>query len=420
LNGIWKAKMKMRTTYFLLGKAKPVDDVNCFAHVGVLNALCGIAMYSDYDRIMPMLDRGIPSLLAFYNGETFNFWPRVKAKGRHSFYRKTPDDLLVRRPLYFKISNPYIRKAANVCDDNDDTSQGYLALLNYSNLAKKRGEHILPADVGPQLVLQRYLDKDRLSRHYYNVFHGNMKETGGYLTWQCEENNFPSWNIPRLLINNALFLTPFSTAFPYMGVPYMPYGANDLDAVVNANVLKSLGKFGLGEDSLYTAGACKVIEANVRAKRWSRAGVYYPNRYHLHASVAAAYSAGVTGLSVSVDSLIAHILSSQAADGSFESRKIVNHGDVLQSTVNAFLALVKAGNYAERGTQQAIESSLDWLLNHAIHGDNRDLHWEGGVFFSGGTVIRNTLYWMSDAYTTARMLDGIAIYRNYLIENIDN
>lgn len=418
MEGIWMSTMHMRTSYLLLGNRNPVPDLNCFAQAGILNALSGIARYSDYEDIMPMLDKGVPDLLEFYNGETFNFWLRVKVKGRHSFYRKTPADLMVRRPLYFKITNPYIRKAANVCDDNDDTSQGYLALRNYNALLKRRGDSMLPEKFGPHNVLNRYLDENRLSRHFYNVFNGNIKETGGYLTWQCEEEAFPSWNIPRLLINNTLFLTPFSTTFPYMGKAYMPYGANDLDAVVNANVIKTLAAFGFGADSSLTAGACKVIEMNVKARRWSRAGVYYPNRYQFHASVAAAYRAGVSRLEYSVDALVEHILQSQRDDGSFVSRRIVNKGDILQSTVNAFLALVKAGNYAERNTEHAIERSLVYLLSQAVEEKTGQIYWPGGVFFSGGTVIRNTLYWKSDAYITAILLEGLAIYRDYLIHKL--
>jgi hypothetical protein len=91
------------------------------------------------------------------------------------------------------------------------------------------------------------------------------------------EAPFPSWNIPRLIINNALFLTPFSTLYPYAFKPYIPYGANDVDAVVNANVLSAFGEnsefdaAGIRQSALY-------IERKAKRKDWSRAGIYYPNR----------------------------------------------------------------------------------------------------------------------------------------------
>jgi hypothetical protein len=40
------------------------------------------------------------------------------------------------------------------------------------------------------------------------------------------------------------------------------------------------------------------------------------------------------------------------------------------------------------------------------------------VFFSGGTVIRNTLYWKSDVYTTALMLESLILYQDYQIKQL--
>ncbi len=43
--------------------------------------------------------------------------------------------------------------------------------------------------------------------------------------------------------------------------------------------------------------------------------------------------------------------------------------------------------------------------------EQNQVFWTGGVFFSGGTVVRNTLFFTSDAYTTA--LVAMA-YQKYL------
>jgi hypothetical protein len=45
----------------------------------------------------------------------------------------------------------------------------------------------------------------------------------------------------------------------------------------------------------------------------------------------------------------------------------------------------------------AIANSITYLLNNTLR-DSSGVHWKGGVFFSGGTVVRKTLFWKSDAY----------------------
>jgi len=44
-----------------------------------------------------------------------------------------------------------------------------------------------------------------------------------------------------------------------------------------------------------------------------------------------------------------------------------------------------------------IQKSIEFIISQR----NEENFWKGGVFFSGGTVVRNVLYFKSDAYTTA-------------------
>jgi len=83
------------------------------------------------------------------------------------------------------------------------------------------------------------------------------------------------------------------------------------------------------------------------------------------------------------------------------------------STAYALDALLNFGKIEERGTLSAIEKAVRYLLHHRKSGDNY-MHWEGGVFFSGGTVVRNNLVWKSDAFTTAVILKALAKYRHFL------
>jgi len=47
-----------------------------------------------------------------------------------------------------------------------------------------------------------------------------------------------------------------------------------------------------------------------------------------------------------------------------------------------------------------IRKAFDFLLTK-VHRKDDMCYWEGGVYFSGGTLLRNILIWQSDAYTTA-------------------
>lgn len=405
--GEWPAYMTMRTRFVLLGNQKARYDANCFALAGIVNLLSEVYLQdSQWSEIPAMLDRAIPQLLQYSDSNGFNFWPLREPQGRLSWYRTNRPNALIRQPLQYRLPNTYIRRAANVMNDNDDTSQGLLALWYYRQIRPD----FVPPDYLKGIALDLWRDTLRSTLHYYNLFARDPRSSGAYLTWRGEEEPFPTWNLPRLLINNALFLTPLSTAYPTAYVPYMPYGANDVDAVVNANVLYYLSKTSTLAKG--KSGAAAFITKKTRHRQWSRAGVYYPNRYHLHYATIRAWKSGINELEEASNRLIAHLKASQRADGSFESRRIVNRHDRIQSTLYAFSAMVHAGHPDQTGLRMSIEAALKFLLDKLqTHAQTHYL--PGGVFFSGGTVIRNTLYWMSDAYSTAIFVKALQDWSRY-------
>ena len=412
--GEWPSIMTMRTTFALLGKQSDSYDSNCFSTSSIHNSLAAAYIIRpDLNEIPPMLDAAIVRISDFYEDDGFNFWPKLSPKGRLYMFHQNKTNALVRRPIRYPLNSPYIRKAANVVNDNDDTAQGYTALIYYGKVRKIQGEnHNFNIHLTP--ILGKWRDTARSSQHYYNIIHFDKRESGAFLTWRALEAPFPSWNIPRLIINNALFLTPFSTLYPYAFKPYIPYGANDVDAVVNANVLSAFG-----ENSEFDAAGIKqsasYIERKVKRKDWSRAGIYYPNRYHLHYATIRAWSKGVSELNQSAVLMKKHLMESQHADGSFSSRKIVNQHDIIQSTAYALNAMLRFGDPNVSGLTSQIDNAIRFLFKHGSF-KNKQLCWDGGVFFSGGTVIRNTLYWKSDVYTTALMLESLVIYQDYKIK----
>ncbi|MCB0819317.1 MAG: hypothetical protein KDC13_01745 [Bacteroidetes bacterium] len=407
--GEWPSKIHFRTGFLLLNNPKHgVYDSNCFSLAGVHNILAGIYLkHPQFDEIPNMLDASAERLMTYYSNGGFNFWPLLPPGGRMYMFHRNHRNDLVRRPVQYKLYSPYIRKAANVVNDNDDTSQGLLALSLLARVKESKGEsnnfHI---QFSP--LLSYWRDTARESQHWYNIIHFDKRESGAFLTWRALEKPFPSWNIPRLLFNNATFLLPVSTLYPEAFKPYIPYGCNDVDAVVNANVLTALAVNGEGHSKGVT-DAVRFIHSKVRRKKWSRAGIYYPNRYNIHYATARAYKAGIAELEPTIELLVKHIKTTVRSDGSFRSRRIVNHGDRLQSSIYALHALLSAGNPAERQTSETIHKTMRYLIAQ-LRNHGEGLCVEGGVFFSGGTVIRNTMFWKSDVYSSALLLDCIVKY----------
>jgi hypothetical protein len=407
--GEWPSYMQMKTRFVLLGGRTKVYDSNCFALAGMMNILSDVyRLDSNLTAIPEMLRLAYPQLISYRDSSGYNFWPLLKPNGKMLWKEDSiRTELLVRRPIQFQIHNTYIRRAANIMNDNDDTAQGMMAEWNYQTITNEK------IDLFRTPQFDTFRDTLRENIHYYNHFARDPRSSGAFLTWRGAEYAFPTANLVKLLVNNALFLTPRSTAYPSAYEAYMPYGANDVDAIVNANVLSTLATLKL--ESKGTYGATQFIAQKVRREKWSRAGVYYPNRYQLHYAVIKAWKAGATSLSKCIDPIIEHLKSTQLLDGSFESRKIVNQRDKIQSTAYALHAMLKLGNPSKTGLEIQINKALGYLLFQAQKKEDK-LFWEGGVYFSGGTVIRNTLYWKSDALTTAIILESLCLLKNYGLE----
>jgi hypothetical protein len=408
--GEWPSVIKFRTNFFMLpSPGFGVYDSNCFSIAGVHNSLANsFLLRPDLTQIVVMMDKALPQIMSYYSCEGFNFWPLLPPSGRFSILHKNRKNDLVRRPVQYRLTSPFIRRAANIVNDNDDTSQGYLAQVMNAKVQKKLGNDV-NYDIKISPIVSAWRDTLRVNQHWYNIIRFDKRESGAFCTWRAQEKSFPSWNIPRLIINNATFYIPGNTHFPIAFEAYMPYGCNDVDAVVNANVLTALALNGENA-SEGIASSCKFILRKVNRKQWSRAGIYYPNRYNFHYATLKAHHAGISELKPAADGLIDHIKQSANLDGSFKSRRIVNKGDEIQSTVYALSALLNAGNPYENGNFELVERSIRFLLTKASEQDN-GICWDGGVFFSGGTVIRNTMFWKSDAYTSALILECLIQYQ---------
>lgn len=414
--GEWQTLMYLRRTFLFLGSKNITDDSNCFSVASIHNTLAKIYLtYPEYDNIPPMLDLSFDKIMSYRNGNKFNFWnllpPNVKLKDDDVIGEQP----LVRRPTTFELRTKFINNAANIVEDADDTGLAYTAIALRKKYKKELKDSICLHTTSVAPIFEEYKDINRDNRHWYNYVHGNDHNTGAYLTWLGEEYQFNGWNVIKEIGHNATFTLPFSSCYPHPYEPYIPYGTNDLDGVVNANVLSTLSFYN-ELDAEGVEPAIRFIEKKCKRKKYDRVGIYYPNRYHFPYVVSKAYANGVDKLEVSTGYLSSFLLDSQNKDGSWSARWVVNKKDKLQSTAYALNSLIYIGNFDDEKTIQSIEKAITYILERGIK-DEQGVHWDGGVFFSGGTVVRNLLWWKSDAYTTAIILSAFANYRKYLEDN---
>jgi hypothetical protein len=153
----------------------------------------------------------------------------------------------------------------------------------------------------------------------------------------------------------------------------------------------------------------QMIEGRIDKGMWKVAGIYYPNSCHIHYAVARAYASGITDLESTAEKVRNHLLQSQQPDGSFLSRSWLNNADSVQTTAYALHALLDLKKSGISVSDSLINSSVNLLMNKVVASKNES-HWNGGVYFSGGTVIRNLLIWHSDAYTTALIAKCLQSY----------
>ena len=71
--------------------------------------------------------------------------------------------------------------------------------------------------------------------------------------------------------------------------------------------------------------------------------------------------------------------------------------------LHALLDLKEAGFEIDNAT---ILLAVKFLMKHKIESD-QGTYWSGGVYFTGGTALRNIIQWHSDAYTTALIASSL-------------
>ncbi|OFZ20264.1 MAG: hypothetical protein A2X94_15435 [Bdellovibrionales bacterium GWB1_55_8] len=382
-SGEWPSTMRSTRRIPLIGPAGTGGyDSNSFTVSSIHNALASIWKRQQLERIPPMLDLSMERILSYQNGDSFNFWPLLEPK----LYQSTdPAFARIRRPNHFPIKYARLEAGCNVYNDADDTAVAFTAMQNY-NLVRPENALELPSEIGP--VFSRFRDVNRWTPHFYNLLHRTIN-TGAFMTWLEDEKPFR----PKSYI-------PSTNRF------YLPFGLNDVDCVVNANVLNALARY----DELDTPGvkeACRYIERAFRKGRQKSCGVYYPSPFNAHYVVAKAFDAGVKCLEPAVKIAVKDILKKQLPDGSWRSSI---SGDDVHTSLYALNALLYAGQFETFSSGSAIDLGIGKALLSGHKNFDGSMSWKEGVFFSGGTFARHWIFWKSEAYTTSLAADALSLY----------
>ncbi len=353
--------------------------------------------------LKPILTKAFQDILTYRNGQKFNFWKALPPNRKLKLFGEPNPQLLVHRPTEYRLRSRFINNAANVPEDADDTSLGNLATMYHNQIF---------ADTLPLIASEEYdkfLDLNRKNRNWYNHLFVRYPNSGAFLTWHSQEFGFWLLKTPLTFLSTLFIFLPGSSARPKAYKPWIPFGANDVDVVVNSNVLTYLSVSNQLDKSLGKKGAIAYTEFLLKQPRWYNNAVYYPNLYHIHYGVARAYAAGVEQLAPACQTILENIIKTQNQDGSFESQDWLNKKDLVQSTAYALHAMLDMKSKGMNIGNERIERAIKFLIEKSLDENNR-IKWEGGIFFSGGTALRNILVWKSDAYTTALIANSLTKY----------
>lgn len=384
--GEWPVTMELTDPMVFMGKEQKAQDSNCFTVSAIHNFLSEIYLRdSSLSFLAPTISKAYYEVISYQTNQEFNFWKAFPSKnGKH----------WVRRPTNFELRSNITRQICNISNDADDTSQGNLAKWYHHQMAGT--ETTLAA---PELF-ENFVDYRRQNRNWYNYLGHTPKNSKAYLTWLSEEYQFGFWTPIHGLLSVLGLPFPFSSSYPTKYQPVIPWGANDVDPVVNANVLHYLTLTDQFTSNETNQAAIQMITRHCQKGKWHTAGIYYPNSYHLPYVVCRTFRAGRPELREASENVLKFLEASQNEDGSYSSKPWLNDGDIIQSTAYALQSMIDLQAAHMEVNQPAIDKALFYLLTHAKKEDNK-IYWPGGVYFGGGTALRNMVIWHSDAYTTA-------------------
>lgn len=349
---------------------KPYEEATVFTTASIVDILKSMYREAPELEVIPALvARAEAGFAPYHVGPFFNFYPLRKRNG-----------VWVRGPRRFKIPRFFLG-LAHIPPDADTTSVTYMALR------APLPEPVIEA-------FSRFRDVDRRP-HFYNRDAGNIN-TGAFLTWLMDETD------PRM---------PRRYWSPEAGAR-VPFGRNDVDCIVNANVLKLLTYHQLTQVPGYQ-DSCRLLETAIRKEDYGYCGIYYPTDYLLALRVGELKELGAVCLRAQEPEVLRYLLRTQARDGSWSNVR-PNDPDPIQSTALAVNALMLLGDKENPAHRQSVSRGVRYLLTHSTRDAKGNLYWHGQVYFSAIALARHTVLWRSTSYTTALAAQALLRAQNFL------
>lgn len=393
--GEWPSHIYNVYDIFLMGdQGESAYDANCFTTAMVHNVLATMYLENPaYETIPDMLNLSVNNLLLFRDDKTFNFWHRLPPEGyfRRERILNNPEKFTQRRPTHYYYYPRYLQKYTNLPDDADDTAASYIAIKLFNKISALQDnlKNVEQADsIG--YIFSEYRDFRRRNFNMYNLLFGHGKRTKAFLTWLDREPIF----------------TPLGLLFPRQRRTNMPFRTNEICCVVNTKVLQALELYDESETEGYD-DACNFINRMFEKDRHWRCGIYYPTLYSIHMEVTEAIKSGVQCLEPTIPKIIRDIKAGYDEELKFWPDKIP-YNDI-QSTIYATISLLNLKKMGVEGLDDLICSGIDFITN-STSTSNEHTFWCGGVFFSGGTIIRDGHVWVSDPVTTALAIKSLHMY----------
>jgi hypothetical protein len=386
--GEWPCYIENLKTIPLLGKkGKRAYDSNCMLSSLIFNILAEYSIKNpDNEQVKKILRDAIGNFEYYKIGDVFHFWHELE-RAEHLQKKKhkaNPEKYYQRRANNFFYRSRLINGMMNLCPDLDDASSVWLSHHLYNTVF---GTDSMPIPDSPGKYLDNYADLNRRNESFYNETNRHGSETGAFLTWFRDEKE-----------------TGLRYFYPGKGY-YVPFGTNDKDAVVNANIIYSLS---ILKDTTYPSyrNSAKFINFCFRKNKFTTASNYYPTRYTLHYATSKAFYKGCTRLKESTDIIYAQLPEQQMEDGSYPC-DIKNNE--LQATIYALNAMIYLRLSGYKGLEENIIRAFEYVMCKRIQ-DDKLCSWPEGVCGSVGSFVRKSHVWKSSAYTTALMLEAISNY----------
>ncbi len=386
--GEWSVNMKSYLLPALLGVgrlwAQPTQEPTSFATSSIVNLLSETYILNpQYKQILPMITKGIQSTNHYADGSLYDFYNW----GKYNHVR-------VHAPKSSVYVPDFIRGLTNIPPDADTTSTTYMAKAYAQSIFHHHPLSIYKIPSSVLDTLSKYRDLNR-TPHYYNYF-DSIKNSGAFMTWFINEKQ----------MTRNVFAPPDKGA-------RVPFGFNDVDCVVNANVLRLL----TATKNIQLPGykeSCELLNFVIEKGKQNQCGIYYPNSYAVFFTISNAYKQGASCLENSRPLALEFLLSHQNPDGSWNNEPGIGRTDQVQSTALALIALV---NYTEASGIQnatAVQLAMQYLLSQRKEKSSTELYWDGEVFFSAVAQARNTVLWRSDSYTTSLVILALTKAQHYL------